>query len=214
MIEIICIDDSFVLAAGFVRRIQCSRIRQHGPIGATRPARRGFFADVMKFTRHDMSAREPAYRFRRAYTAVRSAKLAFRSRQNPINFVFHCPERQPARSAIRIFFRTGRILVCHSFSNNELLSALQKFSRLSPYPSPGHLSSTHIRNENLCRTFWPVCSNDVPAESPHVLYLVPTRMECILNQLQHGDAFLRPHELLPQFENQHQSLIDLHRARH
>src|SRR5271166_2973696 len=54
LIQVFCVDYSFVLAANLVRRVHCSRIRQHGRIRAARPARGRLFADVMKITGHDM----------------------------------------------------------------------------------------------------------------------------------------------------------------
>ena len=87
------------------------------------------------------------------------------------------------------------------FRNNVLLSALRKSDRRSPRPYPAQLPSVHTRNGYLCHTIWPIRSNDVPAESPHPLDLVPTRLVCILNPTQHGDVFPSPYEPLLQFGN-------------
>lgn len=87
------------------------------------------------------------------------------------------------------------------FRNNVLLSALRKSDRRSPQPYHAQLPPAHTRNGYLCHTIWPIRSNDVPAESPHLLDLVPTRLVCILNQTQHEDVFPSPYEPLLQFGN-------------
>ena len=64
-----------------------------------RPTRGRLFADGMKFTCHDVPTHEQANCFActDAPVRVRSAELAFGSGQDAIDFVFHRPERQPAR---------------------------------------------------------------------------------------------------------------------
>ena len=56
------------------------RISQHGQIGTTGPARGCLFADVMKLTGDYMPAHKQADCSTRARAAVRSARLAFGSR--------------------------------------------------------------------------------------------------------------------------------------
>src|ERR1017187_5451822 len=51
----------------------------------------------MKITGHDMPTGKQADGPARAYAAVGSAELAFRSRQDVIDFIFHRLKRQPAR---------------------------------------------------------------------------------------------------------------------
>jgi hypothetical protein len=62
-----------------------------------RPTRRRRLADVMKLTRDDMPTGKQADRPASAYAAVGSAELAFRSRQNVIDFIFHRLEGKPTR---------------------------------------------------------------------------------------------------------------------
>ena len=97
LIQVFCVDYSFVLAASLIRQVQRSRVSQHRRIGAARPARRCLFADVMELARNDMPAREQADCSTCAYAAVGSAKLAFGSGQDVIDFIFHRPQREPAR---------------------------------------------------------------------------------------------------------------------
>lgn len=91
-IQIFRVDDSFVLAAGFVRRVQCARVSHHGRIGAARPTRGCLFSDEMKITGDDVPTGKQAYRPARAYAAVGSSELTFGSRQDMIDFIFHRPE--------------------------------------------------------------------------------------------------------------------------
>ena len=81
-------------------RVHGSRFGHHGSIGSAPPTRSCLFADVVKFTRDDMPAHKKADCFARACAAIGGAKLAFGSRQNLIDFVFHRLERKPARRLI------------------------------------------------------------------------------------------------------------------
>src|SRR5579872_3247949 len=76
LIEIFRVGHSLVLAAGLVRRVQCSRVSQHGRIRPARPAGRRLFAEVMELTGDDMPTRKQADGPARAYAAVWSAELA------------------------------------------------------------------------------------------------------------------------------------------
>jgi hypothetical protein len=96
-VQIFRVNYSFVFAEGFVCRVQGSRVRKHGHIGTTGPARGRLFADVMEFACDDVPARQQADCSACTWFAVRSAKLALGSRQDAIDFIFHRPERKPAR---------------------------------------------------------------------------------------------------------------------
>jgi hypothetical protein len=97
LVEILGVNYSFVLAKGFVRRVQKPRFSHHGQIGSATPPRRCFFADVVKRPSNDMPAHKQADCLAGTCSAVGSAKLGFGSGQKMIDFVFHRPQRQPTR---------------------------------------------------------------------------------------------------------------------
>ena len=96
-VEVFWIHYSLVLAGSLIHRVHGSRFCHHGQIGSACPARRCFFADVMKLTCNDLSARQQADCLARARAAVGSTKLAFGPGQNMIDFVFHRLQRKPSR---------------------------------------------------------------------------------------------------------------------
>src|SRR5258708_9561466 len=94
--EIFRVDYSFVLAEGFMGRVQGSRFGHHGEIGPARPACRCLSADEVKLTCDDMPAHKQADCLARACAAIGSTKFGFCSGQKMLDFVFHGLERKPA----------------------------------------------------------------------------------------------------------------------
>lgn len=62
------------------------------------------------------------------------------------------------------------------------------FFRQCLSPARGQTFLVRNRTEHQCRPFWLTRPRGVPAESPHPLCLVPTRLVRILNQRQHGSV--------------------------
>ncbi len=78
LFQIFRINNSFVLAEGFIHSIYGSGFGHHGQIGTGRPARRCLFADVMKLTCNDVPTHEQSNCIAIASAPVRSANTYFR----------------------------------------------------------------------------------------------------------------------------------------